>query len=270
VPPELPHYLTNSVGMKLVLIPAGTFLMGSPAREQGRSADEGPQHEVTISRPYYLGVYPVTQEQFQRVMGTNPSHFCRGGRGRDQVKGEDTRLFPAEKVTWGNAVAFCRKLCDLPDEGRQGRAYRLPTEAEWEYASRAGKDGEPFSFGSSLSADQANFDGTQPYGRGAAVGPYLKRPTAVGSYPPNDFGLFDMHGNVWEWCSDWYDKGYYANSSPEDPQGPEEGDQRVLRGGCWSSSAANCRSAYRGRGEPGNHVYRFGFRVLLKVPASAG
>jgi formylglycine-generating enzyme required for sulfatase activity len=262
----VPRFLTNSLGMKFVLIPAGTFRMGSPANEQGRSPDEGPVHDVSITRAFFLGVYPVTQEQFQRLMGTNPSHFCRAGRGRDSVKGEDTHLFPVEKVTWGSAVAFCRKLSELPEEAGRGRSYRLPTDAEWEYACRAGKDGEPFHFGASLSAAQANFDGSQPYGRAASVGAYLKHPTAVGSYPPNDFGLFDMHGNVWEWCSDWYAEDYYGHSPAEDPQGPESGQQRVLRGGCWSSSAANCRSAYRGRSEPGNHVYRFGMRVLLEVP----
>jgi formylglycine-generating enzyme required for sulfatase activity len=269
LPTGAPRFLTNSLGMKFVLIPAGTFRMGSPNHEQGRSPDEGPVHDVTITRPFYLGVYPVTQEQFQRLMGTNPSHFCRAGRGRDAVKGEDTNLFPAEKVTWGSAVAFCRKLSELPEESGRGRTYRLPTEVEWEYACRAGKDGEPFHFGAALSAAQANFDGSQPYGRGASVGASLKHPTAVGSYPPNDFGLFDMHGNVWEWCADWYAEDYYGQSSADDPTGPESGQQRVLRGGCWSSSAANCRSAYRGRSEPGNHVYRFGMRVLLEVPDTA-
>jgi formylglycine-generating enzyme required for sulfatase activity len=264
VPANLPRYLTNALGMKFVLVPAGTFLMGSPPSEQGRSTDEEPQHEVTINRPFYLGVYPVTQDQYHRLIGTNPSHFCRGGKGKDRVGDEDPRLLPVEKVTWGNAVAFCRKLSEMPEESRHNRLYRLPSEAEWEYACRAGKSGEPFHFGATLNATQGNFDGTQPYGR-TSVGPYLKRPTAVGSYPPNDFGLFDMHGNVWEWCQDWYAEDYYAQSPADDPPGPESGQQRVLRGGCWSSSAANCRSAYRSRAEPGLHVYRFGFRVVLEV-----
>jgi formylglycine-generating enzyme required for sulfatase activity len=251
--------------MKFVLLPAGTFLMGSPAEEPGHCADERPRHEVTITRPFYLGVYPVTQAQFQTLLGTNPSHFCRSGRGKEQVKGEDTSLFPVEKVTWGSAVAFCRKLSD---KEREGRVYRLPTEAEWEYACRAGKNGEPFAFGASLSATHASFDGSQPLGSDAFDGPYLKRPTAVGSYPPNAFGLFDMHGNVWEWCQDWYALDYYAESPADDPRGPEHGEQRILRGGCWNSSAARCRSAYRGRSEPGSHVYRFGFRVLLEMPES--
>jgi formylglycine-generating enzyme required for sulfatase activity len=259
---SLPRHITNTVGMGFVLIPAGSFLMGSPANERDRSTDEGPQHTVTISRPFYLGVHPVTQEQFQRVMGANPSHFSRAGRGRKELKDEDPRLLPVERVPWGSAVAFCRKLSEMREEQSYNREYRLPTEAEWEWACRAGKSGEPFCFGSTLSSTQANFDGSQPYGR-AAIGPYLKRPTAVGSYPPNDFGLFDMHGNVWEWCSDWYGEDYYAHSPPEGPQGPADGTEKVLRGGCWSSSGANCRSAYRGRSDPGNHVYRFGFRVVL-------
>jgi formylglycine-generating enzyme required for sulfatase activity len=269
VPSGLPRFITNSVGMKFVLVPAGTFRMGSLPSEPGRSNDEGPAHLVTISRPFYLGVYCVTQEQFQRLMGTNPSHFCRGGRGRDLVKSEDTRFFPVEKVTWGSAAAFCRKLSELEEEAKLARVCRLPTEAEWEYACRANKEGEPFHFGATLSSSQANFDGSQPYGQGASIGPYLNRPTAVCSYPPNDFGLFDMHGNVWEWCQDWYDANYYSSSPKEDPPGPTDGQQRVLRGGCWSSGAANCRSAYRGRSEPGNHIYRFGFRVLLQTAAPA-
>jgi formylglycine-generating enzyme required for sulfatase activity len=269
LPAGLPRFLTNSLGMKFVLIPAGTFRMGSASAEQGRSEDEGPQHVVTITRAYYLGVHPVTQMQFQRLMGTNPSHFSRGGRARDQVKGEDTHLFPVEKVTWGIAGSFCRKLSELDEERRQGHVHRLPTEAEWEHACRAGKDGEPFHFGVALTSTQANFDGSQPYGRAAAVGPYLRRPTAVGSYPPNAWGLFDMHGNVWEWCADWYAEDYYVNSPEEDPSGPQDGRQRVLRGGCWSSPASNCHSAYRGRGDPESHLYRYGFRVLLEVPAGS-
>lgn len=265
LPPGLLRALTNSVGMKFVLVPAGTFQMGSPPREQGRSADEGPVHVVTITRPFYLGVYPVTQEQYQRLMGTNPSHFTKVGRARDLLKDEDPKLLPVERVPWGSAVVFCRKLSELPEEQRDLCTYRLPTEAEWEWACRAGKNAEAFSFGNTLSSTQANFDGSQPYGR-AAAGPYLKRPTAVGSYPPNDFGLFDLHGNVWEWCSDWYAEDYYADSPVDDPQGPASGSERVLRGGCWSSSGANCRSAYRGKSEPGQHVYRFGFRVVLEAP----
>jgi formylglycine-generating enzyme required for sulfatase activity len=264
-PGKAPRFVTNTIGMKFVLIPAGTFQMGSPESEEGRSPDEGPQHRVTITRPFYLGVYPVTQEQYQRIMGTNPSHFSRTGKGSKQVKGEDPKLLPVERVPWGSAVQFCRKLSELREEQGFGREYRLPTEAEWEWACRGGKTGEPFHFGASLSGAQANFNGEEPYGE-ADVEPCREHPTGVGSYPPNDYGLYDLHGNVWEWCSDWYADDYYAGSPAQDPQGPETGAERVLRGGCWSSPAVECRSAFRGHSEPGNHIFRFGFRVLLPVP----
>jgi formylglycine-generating enzyme required for sulfatase activity len=260
---SLPKQLTNSLGMKFVLIPAGTFLMGSPPDEAGRSTNEGPQHEVTITRPFYFAVYPVTQAQYQRIMRTNPSHFCRSGRGKDLVKDLDPATLPVERVTWGNAVVFCRKLAECPDEAREGRKYRLPTEAEWEYACR-GDSLQPFHLGLSLSSTLANFDGNYPFG-GAPRGSFLKRTSPVGSYPPSAQGLYDLHGNVWEWCQDWYGGDYYHESPTEDPPGPATGEQRVVRGGCWSSPGNNCRTAYRGKLEPGDHVYRVGFRVLLET-----
>ena len=260
---SLPRQLTNSLGMKFALIQSGTFLMGSPPDEAGRGSDEGPQHEVTIARPFYLAIYPVTQEQYQRVMRTNPSHFCRSGRGKDAVKDLDPQTLPVERVTWGNAVVFCRKLSEWPEEQRQGRKYRLPTEAEWEYACR-GDSPQPFHLGLSLSSALANFDGNYPCG-GAPRGAYLKRTSPVGTYPPSPQGLHDLHGNVWEWCSDWYGEHYYQEGPAEDPQGPPTGDRRVVRGGCWSSPGNNCRTAYRGKLEPGDHLYRVGFRVLLET-----
>jgi formylglycine-generating enzyme required for sulfatase activity len=260
---SLPRQLTNAIGMKFVLVPAGTFVMGSAPDEAGRSGDEGPQHEVSITRPFYLGIYPVTQAQYQRVMKTNPSHFCRGGRGKDAIKDIDPQTLPVERVTWGNAVVFCRKLSEWPEEQRHGRKYRLPTEAEWEYACR-GDSLQPFHLGLSLSSTLANFDGNYPYG-GAPRGPFLKRTSPVGSYPPSSLGLYDLHGNVWEWCLDWYVEHYYAESPAEDPPGPATGDRRVVRGGCWSSPGNNCRTAYRGKLEPGDHLYRVGFRVLLET-----
>jgi formylglycine-generating enzyme required for sulfatase activity len=259
----LPKQLTNSLGMKFALIPPGAFLMGSPPEEPGRGADEGPQHEVTITKPFYFAIYPVTQQQYQLLMGTNPSHFSRGGRGKELVKEVDPQNLPVDRVTWGNAVVFCRRLSERPEERQQGRVYRLPTEAEWEYACR-GESSQPFHLGTSLASALANFDGNYPYG-GAPRGPYLKRTSPVGSYPANAFGLHDLHGNVWEWCSDWYGEQYYRESPTEDPQGPATGDRRVQRGGCWSSPGGNCRSAYRGKLEPGDHLYRVGFRVLLMV-----
>jgi formylglycine-generating enzyme required for sulfatase activity len=266
VPPSraLPGQLTNLIGMKFVLIPAGSFVMGSPTDEAGRGADEGPQHEITISRPFYLGVYPVTQQQYERVMRTNPSHFCRSGRGKELCKDIiDPHTLPVERVTWGNAVVFCRKLSEWPEEQRLARKYRLPTEAEWEHACR-GDSLQPFHLGLTLSSTDANFDGNYPYGA-APRGAFLKRTSPVGSYPSSSAGLYDLHGNVWEWCLDWYGEHYYVESPAEDPTGPATGDRRVVRGGCWSSPGNNCRTAYRGKLEPGDHLYRVGFRVLLET-----
>jgi formylglycine-generating enzyme len=143
----------------------------------------------------------------------------------------------------------------------------LPTEAEWEYACRGGAPSKPFHFGDSLSSKQANFDGNWPSG-GADKGRFLARPCDVGSYPPNAFGLYDMHGNVWEWCQDWYDKGYYRYCDKQDPQGPEKGEARVLRGGSWYYYGRYCRSALRRRIEPGDRNFDFGFRVVCVVASS--
>ncbi len=235
---DLPKQLTSSVGMRFVLIPAGTFLMGSPADEAMRGKDEE-QTTVTIEQPFYLGVFPVTQKEYEAVMKGNPSHFNRkSGGGPDH---------PVEQVSWDDAVAFCRKLSALAEEKKAGRAYRLPSEAEWEYACRAGTT-TPFAFGPALASTQANFDGTHPYG-GAAAGPFREAPAKVGSFKPNGWGLFDMHGGVWEWCSDWYVPGL----------------QRVLRGGSWNSSGHACRSAKRNKHKPTFKGDNIGFRVALEV-----
>jgi formylglycine-generating enzyme required for sulfatase activity len=265
-PRLLPGEVTNSIGMRLALIPAGRFTMGAPKDEVDRSADEGPQHEVEISRPFYLGAFPVTQEEYEAVVGINPSWFRADGGGKARVKGMDTRRFPVEQVSWDNAVAFCRKLSDRPAERAAGHVYRLPTEAEWEYACRGGvSTSRPFSFGASLSSTQANFDGNFPYG-GGPKGPNLERTCEVGSYWANGFELHDLHGNVWEWCSDWYDKDYYAASRRKDPAGPVLGTGRVFRGGCWDDFGQFCRSASRGLSKPGDRDGRLGFRVAL-VPS---
>jgi len=241
--------------MRLVLIPAGKFMMGSPATEAGRGSDEGPQHEVTISKPFYMGVFEVTQEQYEQVMGNNPSSF-KGAKN------------PVETVSWDDAIGFCRKL-----SARTGKKVMLPTEAQWEYACRAGTT-TTFHTGDALEPGQANAD--FPANPGvwdtimAWVGKFLpqkaktNQTTPAGSFPPNDFGLYDMHGNVWEWCSDWYGEDYYANSPKTDPQGPDSGLARVLRGGGWGYDPQYCRSADRGRDDPVNRLgYYVGFRVVV-------
>jgi formylglycine-generating enzyme required for sulfatase activity len=255
--------ITNSIGMKLAPIPAGKFLMGSPATEAERDAEEVP-HEVVMSRPFYLGVYEVTQGQYEKVMGKNPSFFHRrNGGGPDH---------PVDQVRWPEAVQFCQKLSNLGAERDAGRVYRLPTEAEWEYACRAGTT-TPFHAGKSLASTQANFNGNYPYD-GAAEGPYLRRTAKVGSYAPNAWGLYDMHGNVGEWCSDWYDPEYYKRSPREDPKGPEKGavptgfgsdSFLVVRGGFWLDEARACRSAYRYRLMPSDPYRWVGFRVACNA-----
>ena len=228
----------NSVGMELKLLPAGKFVMGSHKGED----DETP-HEVVLTRPFYLSVHQVTQEQYQRVIGANPSSF----------KGART---PVEQVSYEDAVQFCWKLSELPAEKAAGRVYRLPTEAEWEYACCAGTTTE-YSFGddegklSEYGWFKGNSDGkTHP----------------VGTKKPNPWGLYDMHGNLWEWCQDWY--GDYPAGKAADPQGPPQASFRVFRGGCWNFVARSCRSARRCRGVPSYRNRDLGFRVALVPPST--
>jgi formylglycine-generating enzyme required for sulfatase activity len=256
--PLLKKHFTNSIGMKLVRIPPGKFTMGSPVSETGRYVEEH-QHEVEITRAYHLGAHAVTQAQYKKVMGRNPSDFAAGGARQSAVRGMDTSDFPVERVSWNDAVAFCEKLSALPAEKGARRVYRLPTEAEWEYACRAGTS-TPFAFGSSLSSRQANFDGNQPYG-GAEKGPYLQRPAKVGSYKPNAWGLYDMHGNVWQFCNDWHDTNYFTASPRKDPPGPKAGHSRVVRGASWMNTGAWCRSAFRVHVTPTATYDHAGFRV---------
>jgi formylglycine-generating enzyme required for sulfatase activity len=184
------------------------------------------------------------------------------------VKDLDTDDFPVEQVSWHNAKKFCEKLSEREKERRAKRTYRLPTEAEWEYACRGGaSSSNPFHYGKSLSSGQANFNGNFPYGK-AAKGPYLGRTCAVGSYKPNKFGLYDMHGNVWQWCSDWYSKDYFKDSPAKDPKGPDSGDARVLRGGTWGGNGWRCRAAVRQGYVPGDRdISVIGFRVACSRPA---
>jgi formylglycine-generating enzyme required for sulfatase activity len=225
----------TETGIKLLPIPAGTFLMGSPPGEADRQEIET-QHQVTLTQGFWLGATDVTQAQWTTVMGTNPSHF----------KGE---TLPVLAAFWDNAMAFCQKLTEreraaghLPE----GYAFTLPTEAQWEYACRAGTTG----------AYAGDLDAMAWYAKnsGGTTHP-------VGTKEPNTWGLFDMHGNVWEWCADWY--GSYPGGSATDPTGPASGSLRVLRGGSWNFDAASCRSALRYNFEPSFRFSSVGFRVAL-------
>ena len=234
---QQPKAITNSFGMKLVLIHAGSFTMGSPTTEVGMVNRESP-HEVTVSNSYYLGVFEVTQGEYEKVMGNNPSKF-RGAKN------------PVETVSWEDAVSFCKKLSEMPEEKAAGREYRLPTEAEWEYACRATST-ISYCFG----------DMAESLGEYAWFGEGLRGTThPVGEKKPNRWGLHDMHGNVWEWCQDWY--APYSSDAAIDPRGPRGGSARLLRGGCWFLDATKCRSAHRDSIVPTFRASDFGFRVAL-------
>ena len=232
--------LGSQVTMRLMLIPAGTFRMGSPDDEADRAKDEGPQREVAISKPFYLGVHEVTQQQYEQVIGKNPSRH----------KGPEN---PVESVTWSEAAEFCRKVSDLA-----GRTVRLPTEAEWEYACRAGAHGR-FSFG----ADEKALDDHAWY-----AGNSGKKPHPVAGKKPNRFGLHDMHGNVFEWCADWH--GAYGGAAGVDPRGPESGKARVVRGSGFFGKPDQLRSATRFKGPPTCRACHIGFRVAADAEAPAG
>ena len=241
---QSPKEITNSIGMKLVLVPKGTFMMGSPESEEGRQKDET-QHEVTISKDYYLGVYEVTQAQYEKVMGKNPSSFPVAKVGNENAD------LPVENVSWDDAVEFCKKLSDLPEEKKAGREYRLPTEAEWEYACRAGsKTAYAFDDEEGLLPEYGWFSRNSS-----------RRTHTVGLLEPNAWGLYDMHGNVWECCSDRY--GDYPKGAVSDPSAPKVGSIRVFRGGSWRFEAAGCRSAARYGSAPSDRGDGLGFRVAL-------
>jgi formylglycine-generating enzyme required for sulfatase activity len=228
--------LGRRVRIAMVLIPAGEFMMGSADSDTDASSNEKPQHRVRINEPFYLGKHEVTQEQWQRVMGTNPSSF-RGPRN------------PVEEVRWEDCEAFLEKLNQ--QFGTAGATFRLPTEAEWEYSCRAGST-TSWCFGD----DEASL---REYAWHAANSAHKTHP--VGQKRPNAWGLYEMHGNVSEWCADWYQDEYYGESLPDDPQGPASGSYRVLRGGSWLDLAGVSRSASRGWGWPALHNQCLGFRV---------
>jgi formylglycine-generating enzyme required for sulfatase activity len=260
--------VVNSIQMRFALIPAGEFVMGSPPTEANRNADEGPQHQVRITRPFFFGIFEVTQDEYERVMGTNPSHFGPQGTMTRFVDTVGRARFPVEAVSWEDAIEFCRQLSELPGERAASRVYRLPSEAEWEFACRAGTE-TPFHYGGRLTGAEAKFNANFPYGTRRVV--YLPYgPTDVGSYSANSFGLHDMHGSVWEWCADWYDPNYYTDSPLDDPTGPTEGKYRVIRGGGWDYGAGVCRAASRYRRPPGFRYSLLGFRVAFDVAIEEG
>lgn len=255
---------TNSLGMQLTLIPPGEFMMGSPVTEEESQKTEVP-HRVQVTKPFYLGKFEVTQAEYQKIMGENPSWFSVNGRGQIKVEGQNTDRFPVDSVSWHNAMIFCRKLSE-----REGKTYRLPTEAEWEYACRAGTTG-PFHFGTINNGRSSNSDGRYPYGTNAK-GPFLSRTTQVGSYKPNAFGLFDMHGNVFEWCADWFDPQLYHRRQGKLTSDPFVSDKtpavntRVLRGGSWlKGKDLHSRSAYRRGNLPSWKGQNIGFRVVQEA-----
>ena len=269
-PPPLPKTLTVDLGdgvkMEFVLIPKGKFQMGSPATEPERNPleknfDSERQHEVEISKPFYLAKYPVTQKQYQTLVKKNPSCFQAGKAGADKVQGLDTDDLPVESVTWDEAQAFCKKMRALD---KQGRPFRLPTEAEWEYACRAGTT-TPFYFGSKLNGKEANCNGNFTYGT-TDRGPYKERTTKVEDYGANPWDLYDMHGNVYQWCADYYGP-YNGDLKATDPlrSVKHTEEQRVLRGGgSWGNGATVSRAACRSGAAPDVRGDNVGFRVAFR------
>jgi formylglycine-generating enzyme required for sulfatase activity len=230
----------NKPDVEFVDIPGGTFIMGSPATEQGRQNDEI-QHKVTLS-PFKMSKYPVTFEQYDL--------FCEA-TARNKPWGVKRENFPVSQVTWDDAQAFAEWM-----------GCRLPSEAEWEYAARANTT-TPFYTGYCLSSEQANFNGTEPY-TDCEKGIFRKEALPVGSFVPNAFGLYDMHGNIFQWCNDWY--GEYSAGEKINPKGPEKGTNKIIRGGGWHNPAWECRSAYRGGVGlyPGTKGTGIGFRIVKK------
>ncbi|MDD3470424.1 MAG: formylglycine-generating enzyme family protein [Thermoguttaceae bacterium] len=274
---KLPLEWQNAYGMTFRLIPAGTFEMGSPAAEEGRKkydwCGDETSHSVTISRPFYMMTTEVTQSQWTTIMGDNPSKFAIGGELADAVKGLDTAHFPVENVSWDDVQTFIQKLSTQPDEmspvatwKKADGQYGLPTESQWEYACRAGTTG-PFGMGVILNGEQANMDGREPYGTDQA-GPFLNRPTDVASYTSNAWGIFDMHGNVWEWCADGWANDL-GTAAVTDPFTATENILRVDRGGSFDNIPALCRSAHRGSYEKHRHSGYVGFRLIFQLPKNS-
>ncbi len=256
-PSEPQKSFTNSLGMKFVWIEPGTFLMGSPKNEKGRSEIEV-QHKVTLTKGFYMSTCPVTQEQWYAIIApgyykhveefdlSHPSRFQSG------------KNFPVDSVSWDDCQVFIKKL-----QKKEKRQYRLPTEAEWEYACRAGTT-TPYYFGHTISTSEVNFAGGALEYNGKK-GANRKKTTPVGSFPPNAWGLYDMHGNLAQWCEDRF--GNYTSQSVVDPRGAPSRGARILRGGSWEEAALRCRSACRGWDSPDNRGNgTFGLRLCFSPP----
>jgi len=252
----------NSIGMQFVHIPHGEIFMGS---DDTRNAELGgtrsPRHKVRITKPFYIGKFAVTHEQYRALTGpywTVPPYFHEEGAGGNPDKSENTSYgsHPADNVCWNAAQAYCEKLSDLPEEKAAGRKYRLPTEAEWEYACRAGTD-SAYYFGEDIALSDANFNAFSSDSSGMRP---VGATTPVGSYMPNAFGLYDMHGNVWEWC--FGDLGPYSLGTKTDPAG-QHAIHRVIRGGAWDFPKEYCRSDFRTEAITG-YVF-VGFRIVCEI-----
>ncbi len=229
--------------LEMVAIPGGMFRMGSPTG-QGFD-DERPLHNVSVA-PFLMGQYPVTQKQWRAVMDWDPPYRCTGDK------------HPVDRVSWKSAMDFCARLSK-----RTGRNYRLPSEAEWEYACRAGTH-TPFYFGETLTTDVANYVGEHTYSQ-EQKGLYRHVTTEVGSFPPNAYGLYDMHGNVWEWCADTWHDDYSGAPGDGRVWQARNKDSRVLRGGCWHDPPGLCRCAARLKSGMSDGEDYFGFRVALDM-----
>jgi formylglycine-generating enzyme required for sulfatase activity len=266
----------NSLGMAMVLIPPGEFMMGSPEDEISFWDEHQPDellHRVRVSKPFRIGAHEIRVRDFRAFVDDTKYQTQAEMRGTEAIGFTDGQFVksrdfnwrnpgfdqtdddPVVDDTWNDAVAFCEWLSK-----REGKHYRLPTEAEWEYACRAGTT-TAFHFGRSCNGTQANCNGERPYGT-EKKGPYLKRIAKVGSYAPNAFGLYDMSGNVMEWCSDWYQPKYFTESPIDDPSGPKDGKGRTIRGGGWLIWPENSRSANRGGADPNEENLDVGFRVV--------
>lgn len=252
-------WLEPHSGINFIKIPEGCFQMGQAPGEQrllkrevGQAeydkyyADELPQHKVCVDE-FWMGIHEVTQAEWQKVMGFNPAVF------------QDNSNFPVDMVSWNDAQLFVDKLNELNNTSQ----FRLPTEAEWEYAARAGTT-TLYHTGDTISGNQANFNGTFPFALNLRD-EYRKSPTPVGTFAANAFGLYDMHGNVWEWCSDWYQSDYYKDSPQKNPPGPESGQMRVLRGGSWFRYSGHIRSATRYKNKAVGQYADTGFRLVKSL-----